>query len=217
MSRHRFGRFEDFLVQDVYDFLLKTYSIRPEPEAHVLLGVSMGGGSAFHHAIKYQDRFRVAIGVFPPLNLRWISCRGRYLDDFDPDCWGWRTDFSRGHEVVGRFYGVVTIRLRRLVYPLYGRKNPETLALVMQENPIEMLDLYDVKPGDLQMYVAYAGRDQFNLDAQAESFLYRAKQKGLEVGVGYDPRGKHDERTALRLLPGVLEWLCPRLEPYSPR
>src|SRR5205085_1807131 len=167
-----------------------NYSVRPEPEAHVLLGVSMGGRAAFADVIKYRDRFRVAVGVFPPLNLRWLSCRGRYMDNFDPCCWGWRTDYSRGHEVVGRFYGVFTIRLRSTVYPLYGRNNPDLLSLVIEANPIELLDLYDVKPGEVELYVAYAGKDEFNLDAQAESFLYRAREKGLCVGVGYQPNGR---------------------------
>lgn len=213
----KLGAYEDYLVEDVYGFVMKHYPIRPEAEAHVLMGVSMGGGTAFHHAIRYQDRFKVCVGLFPPLNLRWVSCRGRYLDDFDPCCWGWREDYSRGMEVVGRFYGVIVFRARRLVQPLYGRRNPNTAALVARENPIEMLDHYAVKPGDLEMYVAYGGQDQFNLDAQIESFLYRARERGLEVGVGYDPKGKHDVRTGLKLMPGMLEWLAPRLERYAPR
>jgi hypothetical protein len=213
----KLGAFEDYLVKDVYEFVLQHYPIRPEREAHVLLGASMGGGAAFNKAIKYRERFGVAAGVFPPLNTRWVSCRGRYMDDFHPCCWGWRTDFSRGREVVARFYGVITIRLRSVIYPLYGRNNPDTLALVISENPIEMLDLYDVKPGELELYVAYSGRDEFNIDAQVESFLWRAKQKGLEVGVGYLPNGRHSYRAAMQLLPGLLEWLRVRLEPYSPR
>jgi hypothetical protein len=66
------------------------------------------------------------------------------------------------------------------------------------------------------MYIAYAGRDQFNIDAQVESFLYRARQRGLDVGVGYDPAGRHDRATVRKLYPGILAWLRPRLEPYSP-
>jgi S-formylglutathione hydrolase FrmB len=214
----RLGAFEDYLMVDVWDFLVRTYPVRPEREAHVLLGVSMGGGAAFNHALKRLDRFGVAVGVFPPLNLRWMDCRGRYRGNFDPLCWGWRTDFSRGRrEVVGRFYGVFRIRFFQVYEPLFGRDNPDALALVIRENPIEMLDLYDVRPGQLEMYVAYGGRDEFNLDAQVESFLYRARQRGLGVGVGYDPRGHHDRATALRLLPGIVEWLRPRLAPYSPR
>ena len=65
------------------------------------------------------------------------------------------------------------------------------------------------------MYIAYGGRDQFNITAQVDSFLYRAKQRGLTVGVGYDPQGKHDLATAMKLLPGVWEWLGPRLAPYA--
>ncbi|HZY86630.1 MAG TPA: alpha/beta hydrolase-fold protein, partial [Gemmataceae bacterium] len=202
------GNFEDFLVVDVWHFLLAHYPIRPEAEAHVLLGLSMGGGAAFHHAIKYPQLFRVAVGVFPPLNLRWEDCHGRYLADFDPCCWGWRTNFSRPHSVVGRFYGVITIRSGEVLGPLYGRRSPDAAARISRENPVEMLEAYDVRPGDLELYVGYAGRDEFNIDAQVESFLYVAKRRGLEVGVGYEPNGHHDRATALKLLPGVLDWLA---------
>ena len=84
------------------------------------------------------------------------------------------------------------------------------------ENPIEMIDRLNLKEGELSMYVAYGAKDQFNLAAQNESFLYRAKERGLTVAVGYDPKGKHDAPTALRLLPGVVDWLGPQLAPYSP-
>jgi S-formylglutathione hydrolase FrmB len=212
----RAGAFEDYLMKDVWEFLLANYSIRPEREAHVIAGASMGGGAAFNKAIKYPDRFGVVVGFFPPVNLRWEDCHGRYMADFDPCCWGWREDFSRGREVVGRFYVVVPVRARRLLYPLYGRRNPETAALISRDNPIEMLDAYDVRPGQLEMFIAYGGRDQFNIDAQVESFLYVARERGLEVGVAYDPRGKHDMATAMRLLPATLDWLGPRLMPYGP-
>ena len=43
------GRFEDFLMQDVWNFVLANYPIRPEREAHVIAGVSMGGGSGLQH------------------------------------------------------------------------------------------------------------------------------------------------------------------------
>lgn len=210
------GRFEDFLMQDVWAFLHQHYPIRPEPEAHVLAGVSMGGGAAFNLGMKYRERAKVAVGIFPPLNTRWMDCHGDYMANFDPCCWGWRTDVSRGHEVVGRFYGVVTVRLRRLIDPLYNRRDPAALQEISNENPIEMIDRLGLREGDLEMYAAYGGRDQFNIDAQVESFLYVARQRGLTVGVGYEPRGGHDLRTANRLFPGVIAWLAPRLAPYAP-
>jgi len=209
------GCFEDFIMLDVWNFLHANFPIRPEREAHVLAGVSMGGGAAYTLAIKYRDRFKVVVGIFPPLNTRWVDCHCRYMSDFDPCCWGWKTDFSHGWEVVGRFYGVITIRLKRVIDPLYGR-GPQTAELISLENPIEMIDRLCLKPGELSMYVAYGAKDQFNIDAQVESFLYRAKERGLCVDTGYDPRGKHDLRTAKRLLPGILDWLRPLLAPYSP-
>jgi S-formylglutathione hydrolase FrmB len=211
------GNFEDFLMVDVWNFVHEHYPIRPERGAHVMAGVSMGAGAAFNKALKYRDRVGVAVGFFPPLNTRWEDCHGRYLSDFDPDCWGWRTDFSRGREVVGRFYGVVNIRLKRVLDPLYDRRDPASVLQISRENPVEMLERLDLKPGELEMYVAYGGKDQFNIDAQVESFLYVARQRGLCVGVGYDPNGKHDLATAQRLFPGVLKWLAPRLEPYPPQ
>jgi S-formylglutathione hydrolase FrmB len=210
------GNFEDFLMRDVWDFVFAHFPIRPEREAHVMAGVSMGGGAAYHTALKYRDRVGAVVGFLPPLNTRWVDCHGRYLADFDPECWGWRTDFSRGCEVVGRFYGVITIRLKRIFDPLYDRSDPNSVAEISAANPIEMLMRYDIQPGELEMCVAYGGKDQFNLDAQVESFLYVARARGLDVHVCYDPKGKHDLPTAERLFPCVLKWLAPRLAPYAP-
>ncbi len=213
----RAGNFEDYLMRDVWDFVHQTFPVRPEPEAHALAGVSMGGGAAFNLGIKYRDRVKIALGIFPPLNTRYLDCRGRYFADFDPDCTALRTDFSRGLDVVGRFYGVYTIRLRRVIDPLYDRSGPNIVEEVSRENPIEMLDRYDLREGELSLYVAYGGKDQFNIDAQVESFLYAARRRGLTVTSEFDPRGRHNLFTALRLTPGALDWLAPQLAPYSPR
>jgi S-formylglutathione hydrolase FrmB len=211
------GDFEDYLMHDVWDFVFGHFPIRPEREAHVMAGASMGGGAAYHTAFKYRDRVGMAIGFMPPLNTRWEDCHGRYLANFDPECWGWRTDFSRGREPVGRFYGIITIRLKRVFDPLYDRSDPRSVEQISEENPVEMLTRFDIKPGDLEMCVAYGGKDQFNLDAQAESFLYVAKERGLCVHVCYDPNGKHDLATAQQMFPCVLKWAGPRLWPYAPR
>ncbi len=62
------GRYEDYLMEDVWNFVTCHYSMRPEPEAHAVVGVSMGGGGAFHTAIKHQDFYKTAVGFMPPLN-----------------------------------------------------------------------------------------------------------------------------------------------------
>ena len=210
------GRFEDFIVQDVWSFLIQSYPIRPERQAHILAGVSMGGGAAYNLGIKYRDRFGAVVGVFPPLNTRWIDCHGRYMGNFDPCCWGWRTDFSRRNEVIGRFYGVITIRSKRLTDPIYGKRVVPTVEQVSMDNPIEMLASYNVQPGDLAMFIGYGGKDQFNIDAQVESFLYVARQRNLPIDVSYVPHGKHNYRTAFKIIPDLFDWLDEHLRPYSP-
>ena len=210
------GPYEDYLVRDVWGFVKTHYPIRPEREAHVLGGFSGGAAAAYRVAIRHREEFGVVFGISGPLNIRWMDCHGRYFAKFDPSCWGWRTDISRGREPVGRFYGgAVMVRIRGLFYPLFGRQ-PESLQEMIWNNPIEMLDLYDVRPGELAMFAAYGGRDEFNIDTQTRSFVYHARQRGLCVTVACDPRGRHRLREAEKFLPRVIAWLAPRVAPYSP-
>lgn len=211
----RAGRYEDFVMQDVWGFLLKTYPIRPEREAHILAGVSMGGGAAYNLGIKYRHCFKAVLGIFPPLNVRWLDCHGNYMANFDPCCWGWREEIRhKGIEIVGRFYGVVIITGRMVWGPLFGN-GQDAIASLSRENPIEMLERYGVQEGELAMFVGYGSRDQFNIDAQVESFLYRCKQMGLTVTVDRIQNGHHDRETARKIVPCAIEWLAVQLAPYA--
>jgi S-formylglutathione hydrolase FrmB len=213
----RAGRFTDYVLGDLWTMLHQQYSIRPEREAHILVGVSMGGFAAFNFGFKYRDRFGVAVGIFPPLNLRWVDARGRYFSNFDPNNWGWRTELQHCRDVVGKFAcGLVKYHLYQMIDPLFATP-AEALEGVSRENPIELMIRSNIQPGDLEMFIAYGGKDQFNIGAQVESFLYVAKQRGLHVGVAYDPNGKHDFATAYRLFPHLAAWLRPRVEPYAPK
>jgi hypothetical protein len=209
------GRFEDYLMIDIWGFLMSRFPIRPERDAHAVIGVSLGGAAAYNKAFKFPTYFRHVVGLFPPLNMRWQDCCGRYASNFDPNCWGWRTDFVHRRTVLAHFYGI-PVRMRLILNPLYSRRNPETLPDIIRNNPIEMLDLYDVQPGQFELYAAYGAKDQFNIDAQVESFLFVAQRRGVEVCVEKDPQGKHNRRTAMKLLPGIINWLGPRLAPFGP-
>jgi S-formylglutathione hydrolase FrmB len=211
----KLGCYEDYLEQDVYDFLVQNYSIRPERNAHVLGGFSGGGLAAYYHGIKYKDRYGVVMGMCPPLNLRWIDCHDRYFSKFDPECWGWRESVRPGHEVIGRFFCVFTFRLGQLVFPLFGR-GPEALAKLSEHNPIEMLERYNIQDRDLAMFIAYGGRDEFNIMAQVESFLYKARERGISIQVNYDARANHDWDSMKPMVPDMINWLAPYLAPYSP-
>jgi len=211
------GNYHDWVAEDVYSFLTTRFSIRPEAEAHVLVGASMGGFGAFNLALKYPDRFQTVVGIMPALNLRWVGACGRYFDNFDPHHWGWREIMAPPDEPVGRFgpCGIVKLRARDVIYPAFG-SGPQALQRIQAENPIELLMQSSLRGRDLAMYIAYAGRDEFNLDAQAESFIYVARQRELDLTVDFHPNGRHNRQTALRMLPGVVQWLSQRLRPYTP-
>jgi S-formylglutathione hydrolase FrmB len=210
------GPFEDYIMQDVLEFAFSNYPLRPEREAHILAGLSMGGFGAYNLGIRHRDFFATVVGVYPPLNLRWVDDQGRYFAPFDPEHWGWRGLITNRREVIGKFAGgLVKVTIGQMVDPIFGQ-GEQALREVIKNNPIEMIDSYHLRPGELDMYVCYGKYDEFNLAAQIESFLYVARQRGLEVGVGYDPNGRHDLETAVRLFPGLVDWLAPRLARCPP-
>jgi poly(3-hydroxybutyrate) depolymerase len=208
------GPFEDYVLQDVWDFLVSNFSIRPEREAHILTGVSMGGFGAFNLGIRHRDVFGVVAGIFPPLNLRWMDSHGNPQANFDPRCWGWRSSFDEPREVLARF-GVAKVRLADILHPVFG-SGDHALAEIIANNPIELVDRTHMRNGDLQMFIGYGGRDEFNIDAQIESFLYLCKHRGITVSVAYDPKGHHNAATAVECAPALLEWLAQRLTQLGP-
>ncbi len=208
------GDYQDWVVNDVWRFVTTEYSVRPEPEAHALLGVSMGGFGAFNIGIKHRDKFRIVVGVLPVLNLRWMDLKGNYFANFDPYNWGWRNCADDPKEVVGRFaHGLIKLRMEELLYPVFG-EGFEGILRASFENPIEMVDRYRLRNGELDMYVGYGGEDEFNLDAHAESFIYLLKSRGIRATVYKDPAGRHSEHTAVKMVPGIIEWLGERLRAY---
>ena len=140
----------------------------------------MGGHGAFSKAMKHPDKFRLAMGILPPLNMLWGSCRGSYYEQLRSRTAG---ASARGRPSPawwsGKFFGgLVIVREGQLIHPLYRRNNPLTSELIKRDNPFDLLDSRDVQPGQFQFFIAYAGKDEFNIDAQVESFLFRAHAEG---------------------------------------
>ena len=72
------------------------------------------------------------------------------------------------------------------------------------------MERVQLKPNDLDLYVAYGGRDEFNIDTQVESFLHRAKELGIPVQVDFDLRGKHDLSSGERHFAESIRWIAPQ-------
>lgn len=204
----RLGNFEDYVMTDVWDFLVCCFPILPEREAHALVGASMGGSAAFALAIKHRARVKSAIGFMPLLNLRYVDCTGHYRRPFDPGCVGVRQEM-RGAEALGR-RRLFVLRFNDLFAPLFGR-GPDAVAGLSQINPLELMERSDLRDGELDLYIAYGARDEFNVAAQVESFLYQARQRGVSVAVDRDPVGRHDLASGKRALPGAMHWAAPRV------
>jgi S-formylglutathione hydrolase FrmB len=207
------GRFEDYITCDVWNFVRSNFSIRPERELHILCGGSAGGFGAYNLGFKHREEFRILAGFLPALNLRYEDCHGRYFANFDPSCTGLR-ERLRPWGPVARYYGFITIREKALARPLFG-KDREAIQRIAAENPVEMLASRDIRPGEFDMFIGYGGRDEFNIDAQVESFLYVARQRGLYIDVAYDPNGHHTPATAYRMFPNFVRWLGPLLRSYG--
>lgn len=204
----RVGKFETYLMEDVWGFLTSNFPVLPQREAHALIGVSMGGSASFALAIKHKERFKTAIGIMPLLNHRYVDCRGRYRSAFDPNCAALRE--SVGHlEIIGR-RRLFMLRFRDLYEPMFGR-GPEQVAGMSRLSPLELMLEHDLRPGELELYVGYGTRDEFNVAAQVESFLHAARRRGIDVTVDRVPNGLHDLSTGLKLFPRVVEWAAERL------
>jgi S-formylglutathione hydrolase FrmB len=207
-ANSRLGRFEDYLMTDVWNFLTTSFPIREEREAHALVGASAGGSAAFALAIKHRDRVKIAMGFMPLLNLRYVDGQGRYRGDFHPDSFALR-DNMHALEPLGR-RRILVLRFGAVYGPLFGRGR-DAVAGMSAINPLELMERANLRNGELDLYAAYGGRDEFNVTAQVDSFVYFARQRGIEVTTDFDPRGKHDLSSAIRQLPAALRWASARM------
>lgn len=207
------GDFEDWVLMDTWDFVTSRYSVRSEREVHILAGWSMGGFAAFHLGIKHRNAFGVVAAINPFLNLRWTGKNGHYFQNFDPFEWGWRMEVTR-RDIIGivPHQGRV-VCLHEWFEPLF----PDTPSPIMELagiNPIELVDRLRLCEGDLKMFVGYGGHDEYNTDAQVESFLYLCKWRRLTVWVDYQRQGGHLPLHMKNHLPTLLCWLGEKLAPY---
>lgn len=208
-TNSRLGDFEDYVMEDVWDFVHGNYPVAPDRSKHVMAGASMGGSAAFRMGIRNRDRVGHVVGIFPALNLRFMDCRGGMLGDFHPECDRLRDDFSQHSLAAARYFGFVPVPVKLLLKPMVNPRRARDF--VSNENPYELLEIHDLKPGELGMFAASGTRDQFNMDAQVDSFEHRARQKGLEMTVIRRRGGRHDRMTAMSFVPDVVAWLRERL------
>ena len=204
--------FERHTMDEVVPFLLRTYSIRPEREAHAILGLSSGGVGAIDLAVRHRDVFGAVAVLAAPLNLRYTTVSGDGLDDFLPASYRWKTTYDP-NEVVGVFLGgLIRLKANRFVQPVFGT-DPGVVGRVARQNPVEVVRGGDVRPGELPIYIHYGGRDNLNFDAQAQSFVWLTADRGLDLTVESDPQAGHSIRYFRENQKRAYLWLAQHLLP----
>jgi len=151
-----------------------------------------------------------------PINMRYDNAQRRYGDDFDPATCRERTVYNPDMLIARFYFGLVPRRVRTYLEPVYG-PGPDMIAKVARDNPADLLATTDLRAGELEMYVGYPARDNFNFDAQDQSFIWLAAQRGVAVDVRRDPRGRHNLSYIERANPPAYLWLGQHILPPAPR
>jgi S-formylglutathione hydrolase FrmB len=208
------GRFEDHIVCEVLPFVQANYSIRPEREAHALLGISGGAYGAMSVAIARRQYFGAVATLAGALNLRYYNSNDRYFDNFDPATYRFRTSYEP-NAVIGKYYhGLLRLPAKRFMAPVFG--SGDIVPMLSHTNPADRLFTSGIRSGELAIYASYGGRDNFNFDAQVESFAWLAASQGIEVTLDRDPTGTHSFRYLRDNMARSLIWLGQHVLPPTP-
>lgn len=204
------GRYDDFIMGDLLSFLFANYSIEPDRKHHVVAGSSAGAMTAMSLALRHRESFSIVMALSGPLNLRYGDQNGRRFPNFNPETMIWRTEYDP-RDVVGQYaLGLVKIRAGWMVERVFGFGD-DLVERVIEVNPADMLVSRPLARGEMEMYLNYSSHDNFNFDAQVESFAWIARQQGLDVTLVRDnlawhkvPYFKRNERIAYDWLANVL-------------
>jgi hypothetical protein len=169
-------------------------------------------------SFKHPDKFRHVIGIYPNLNIRYADKAGHWGTDFDPDNCGWLpVDGLKWFHWLGRYPKPwrFPIPCGVVYWPAWGH---DELALdrMSQENPIELVDRLDVRDGQFDMFIAYGRQDEYNVDAQVDSFLHKARERRLNIWVRFNPDGHHRTDYVNECMPDVLIAVGTRLRELLP-
>jgi hypothetical protein len=168
--------------------------------------MSAGGFGAMSLALKHRDVFGVVATVGGPLNVRYDNLQHQYSDDFNPATYRERTEYDPEMIIAHYYLRLVRRKAREFFEPVYG-KGPAVSAGVMRDNPADVLRTAQVRPGELAIYVNYPTADNYNFDAQNQSFVWLARQRGLSVDVAVIPDAEHNLGYIEQETPPACVWL----------
>ena len=105
--------------------------------------------------------------------MRYWNSREVYQADFDPATFRWSEVYDPDMVIATFYLGLRRTRARTYIEPVFG-SGPEVMPRVIEVNPADLLFRPGLPAGELAIYVNYPGKDNYNFDAQAESFAWLA-------------------------------------------
>ena len=203
-------------MAEVMPFLMRTYSVRPERRGHALLGISAGGYGAMAIALKHRDLFGSVATLAGPLNMLYDNGRARYGDRLRPGHLPRADRVRPQHDHRPLLLRATPPAREDIPRPVYGT-GPEVIARVSRDNPADLLAATELRPGELAIYVNYPGRDNYNFDAQDQSFAWLAARRGVAVDLICVPRACHNLSYIEGAEPPAYQWLGRHILPPAPR
>jgi S-formylglutathione hydrolase FrmB len=74
-----YGNFEDYIINDVIDYIEAAYRVKPGKENRFIAGHSMGGYGAMKLALKYPDKFSGVVSHSAPLDFNNFDAQLPYI------------------------------------------------------------------------------------------------------------------------------------------
>ena len=163
-------------------------------------------------ALRHRDVFGVIATIGGPLNVRYNNIQGVYGDDFDPATYRARTAYEPEMIIAYYYLGIV----RRAAPGSFSSRSSATGLIVSdkvtRDNPADVLAATDIRPGEL-IHVNYPSDDNYDFNAQDQSFLWLAGRRGLAVDVKVVPGAQHNLAYIEREVPSTCQWLANHLLP----
>lgn len=195
-SQHSFyingagGAYEDFLMLEILPWIESEFNIKQSRESRAIFGISGGGFGAVSLGIRRRDYFSTVAALAAPVNMRYQNCKDRYFAPFNPATYRWNEDYDP-KRVVGKFFGgLFRIKAKPLLEHVFGPID-QISDHIKEVNPADLLFTTDLKPGELNIFLHYPGKDNFNFDAHAKSFIWLASGKGIQVDSDSEPNAHH--------------------------
>lgn len=208
------GAFRDHLLHEVLPFLARRYSVDLDGGGNAILGSSAGGMGAMAIGLEHPETFGFVMALSAPLNLRYWNSHDRYFADFDPETFRWKDRYEPNLRI-GRFAGgLIGLRAKGFIRPVFGR-GQQVVGRISEVNPVEIV--LRQGPNVPRLFVHYAGRDNFNFDAQSQSFAWLAEQAGVKPTVVVSPRARHDDAYFDQAVRAAYDWLASELSALRDR